>query len=170
MKRLIAKRPIQYMGRTYERGEQVPAQDSKMVAAWKSAGSAAWETQAETEDQSSVQADRGAAALDAALRLADFMHVCGVHITDDTGAFIGDEALTAQICALFAPAPPGDHSEAASGHPTIEELGRMNKDELIAWAEKIDVDISTAKNNAERVAMLAAASAQGSEDTNEGTR
>ena len=33
MKKLIAQRPIQYMGRTYERGEAIPAQDPKMVAA-----------------------------------------------------------------------------------------------------------------------------------------
>ena len=42
MKKLIAQRPIQYMGRTYERGEAIPAQDPKMVAAWLKANSAAW--------------------------------------------------------------------------------------------------------------------------------
>ena len=45
MKKLIAQRPIQYMGRTYERGEAIPAQDPKMVAAWLKANSAAWTVQ-----------------------------------------------------------------------------------------------------------------------------
>ena len=49
MKKLIAQRPIQYMGRTYERGEAIPAQDPKMVAAWLKANSAAW-TGTDVED------------------------------------------------------------------------------------------------------------------------
>ena len=42
MKKLIAQRPIQYMGRTYESGEAIPAHDPNMVAAWLRANSAAW--------------------------------------------------------------------------------------------------------------------------------
>lgn len=41
MERLIAKRPILYMGRTYETGDVIPASDQKMVEAWLNAGTAA---------------------------------------------------------------------------------------------------------------------------------
>lgn len=36
MKRLLANRPIQYMGRTYDRGETIPAHDGRMVEDRKS--------------------------------------------------------------------------------------------------------------------------------------
>lgn len=45
MKKLIAQRPILYLGRTYKRGDALPAHDSKMVAAWLQAKSAAWSCQ-----------------------------------------------------------------------------------------------------------------------------
>lgn len=40
MKKLIAARPILYRGRMYERGEQLPGDDAKMVDAWLKHGSA----------------------------------------------------------------------------------------------------------------------------------
>ena len=40
MKKLIAARPILYRGRMYERGEQLPGDDTKMVDAWIKHGSA----------------------------------------------------------------------------------------------------------------------------------
>lgn len=43
MKRLIAKRPILYLGRMYQAGEQLPGGDANMVAAWLRAGTAAWD-------------------------------------------------------------------------------------------------------------------------------
>ncbi len=42
-KRLIAARPIQFRGRTYERGDVLPAYDTKMTEAWLKHGSAKWE-------------------------------------------------------------------------------------------------------------------------------
>lgn len=45
MKKLIAKRPILYLGRTYKRGDILPAHDQRMVTAWLLAGSAAWSGQ-----------------------------------------------------------------------------------------------------------------------------
>ena len=42
MKKLIARRPIQYMGRTYKCGEAVPTENPQMVEAWLSANSAVW--------------------------------------------------------------------------------------------------------------------------------
>ena len=42
MKKLIARRPIQYMGRTYKCGEAVPTENPQMVEAWLRADSAVW--------------------------------------------------------------------------------------------------------------------------------
>lgn len=102
MKKLIAQRPIQYMGRTYERGEAIPAQDPKMVAAWLKAKSAAW-TGADLEDT-----DR-AAVREAAKRskvndlAAEAIRAMGVTIEDDAGEFVGASSMEKQIRALFAP-------------------------------------------------------------------
>ena len=38
--KLIATRPVLYMGRTYHQGDVLPAYDKAMVAAWLRAGSA----------------------------------------------------------------------------------------------------------------------------------
>lgn len=42
MKKLIAKRPVLYLGRMYDKGDTLPANDQKMVTAWLNAKSAAW--------------------------------------------------------------------------------------------------------------------------------
>ena len=45
MKKLIAKRPVLYLGRMYDPGDTLPANDQKMVTAWLNAKSAAWSGQ-----------------------------------------------------------------------------------------------------------------------------
>lgn len=47
MKRLIAKRPILYLGRMYQEGEALPGGDAKMVDAWVRNKSAEWDGEAE---------------------------------------------------------------------------------------------------------------------------
>lgn len=42
MKKLIAQRPVLYQGRTYQRGETLPADNRTMAEAWLRAGSARW--------------------------------------------------------------------------------------------------------------------------------
>ena len=42
MKKLIAKRPVLYLGRMYDPGDTLPANDQRMVTAWLNAKSAAW--------------------------------------------------------------------------------------------------------------------------------
>ena len=54
MKKLIAKRSVLYLGRMYDAGDTLPANDQKMVTAWLNAKSAAWSGQ---EDQESRQED-----------------------------------------------------------------------------------------------------------------
>ena len=45
MKKLIAKRSVLYLGRMYDAGDPLPANDQKMVTAWLNAKSAAWDGQ-----------------------------------------------------------------------------------------------------------------------------
>lgn len=55
MKKLIAKRSVLYLGRMYDAGDTLPANDQKMVTAWLNAKSAAWSGQEAQE--SDEQAD-----------------------------------------------------------------------------------------------------------------
>lgn len=47
MKKLIAKRSVLYLGRMYDAGDTLPANDQKMVTAWLNAKSAEWDGQEE---------------------------------------------------------------------------------------------------------------------------
>lgn len=107
MKKLIAKRPILYMGRTYGPGDPLPAHDGRMVEAWERAGTASW---------------------------------------SDTGA--ADRAAEAEEGGLV------------TGHLDAQELERMGKADLLDLADKLGVDLSGAKNNAERAALIAAVPVQ----------
>lgn len=51
MKKLIAKRPVLYLGRMYDKGDTLPANDQKMVTAWLNAKSAAWDGQEAEESR-----------------------------------------------------------------------------------------------------------------------
>lgn len=102
MKKLIAQRPIQYMGRTYERGEAIPAQDPKMVAAWLKANSAAW-TGTDVEDAASAAIREAARRSRVNDQAAEAIRAMGVTIEDTAGEFVGASSMEEQIRALFAP-------------------------------------------------------------------
>lgn len=102
MKKLIAKRPIQYMGRTYERGEAIPAQDPKMVAAWLKANSAAW-TGTDVEDAARAAIREAARRSRVNDQAAEAIRAMGVTIEDTAGEFVGASSMEEQIRALFAP-------------------------------------------------------------------
>ena len=57
MKKLIAKRPVLYLGRMYDAGDPLPANDQKMVTAWLNAKSAAWDGQEAGERHQEAQED-----------------------------------------------------------------------------------------------------------------
>lgn len=196
MEKLIANRPIQYMGRTYEPGEPVPAYEERMVTAWLEAGSVKW------SDTEAVERDAAEAApASADVQAADVLRALGVTITDDTGTFVGAESLEAQIKSLGtasaenadknaqegAKAEEGqettDAKKAAqagsqeategkmlTGHLDAAQLKRMTTAELTDLAANLGVDISTAKNNAERAAMIAAVEVQAPADENGGAQ
>lgn len=114
MKKLIAQRPIQYMGRTYERGEAIPAHDARMVAAWLRANSAAWTG----EDTEAVVR---AAVREAARRskvndlAAEAIQAMGVTIEDTAGEFVGASSMEEQIRALFGPGNLQNGGNAGEG-------------------------------------------------------
>lgn len=193
MKKLIAQRPIQYMGRTYERGEAIPAQDPKMVAAWLKANSAAW-TGADMEDAARAAIQEAARRSKVNDLAADAIRAMGVTIEDDAGEFVGASSMEEQIRALFAPGglqngggtgegldhtdgenaakggqnAPGEGENGQgggspamlTGHLDAADLEKWKKADLEKLAEDMGVDISRAKNNAERAAILAAVEVQ----------
>ena len=59
MKKLIAKRPVLYLGRMYDKGDTLPANDQKMVTAWLNAKSAAWDGQEAKESRQEAQESGG---------------------------------------------------------------------------------------------------------------
>ena len=193
MKKLIAQRPIQYMGRTYERGEAIPAQDPKMVAAWLKANSAAW-TGTDVEDAARAAIREAARRSRVNDQAAEAIRAMGVTIEDTAGEFVGASSMEEQIRALFAPGglqngggtgerldhtdgenaakggqnAPGEGengqgggtSTMLTGHLDAADLEKWKKADLEKLAEDMGVDISRAKNNAERAAILAAVEVQ----------
>lgn len=101
MKKLIAQRPIRYMGRTYERGEAIPAQDPKMVAAWLKANSAAW-TGTDVEDAARAAIREAARRSRVNDQAAEAIRAMGVTVEDTAGEFVGASSMEEQIRALFA--------------------------------------------------------------------
>lgn len=59
MKRLIAKRPILYLGRMYQEGEALPGGDAKMVDAWVRNKSAEWSGENDKTAQDGTQGTQG---------------------------------------------------------------------------------------------------------------
>lgn len=59
MKKLIAKRPVLYLGRMYDPGDTLPANDQRMVTAWLNAKSAAWSGQEAQESTERADGSQG---------------------------------------------------------------------------------------------------------------
>lgn len=170
MKKLIAQRLIRYQGRTYERGEALPAADALMTAAWLRAGSAAWaEPAAEQPAEISVPDEVPRQA-------AEALEALGVEIRDENGAFVGPDALMEQLRLLgqelvqdfeevLSPAADGLADGALPGEELPEpkeggrfalaRLSRMTRAELEALAAEVGADVSECRTNAERAEILA---------------
>lgn len=114
MKKLIAQRPIQYMGRTYESGEAIPAHDPDMVAAWLRANSAAW-TGTDMEDTARAAIQEAARRSKVNDLAAEAIRAMGVTIEDAAGEFVGASSMEEQIRALFAPGSLQDGGETKEG-------------------------------------------------------
>lgn len=167
MKKLIASRPIQYMGRTYERGDTLPAHDAIMVAAWLKAGTATWTDDGQTAVTAEVkEADKKANVNDQA---ADALRAMGVTVEDDTGKFVGGSSLLEQLHSIAGGSqePHQDECKRLDDNTGIEaqhlnagDLLTLKKADLEQMAKDIGVDISKARNNNERAAIIATAQAK----------
>ena len=130
MKKLIAKRPVLYLGRMYDAGDTLPANDQKMVTAWLNAKSAEWGGQEAQESRQEAQESA---------EQADGSH--------------GSKQKVWWQCAR---GHRWQAAEMVEGHLDAEQLATMKKAELEQLAADLGVDISNAKNNRERAELIAA--------------
>ena len=132
MKKLIAKRPVLYLGRMYDKGDTLPANDQKMVTAWLNAKSAAWDGQEAKESRQEAQESA---------KQAD-----GSQGSQEQNEGQEDEE--------------NGQEEMVEGHLDAEQLATMKKADLEKLADQLGVDISGAKNNKERAELIAAVPVQ----------
>lgn len=133
MKKLIAKRPMLYLGRMYDAGDTLPANDQKMVTAWLNAKSAEWGGQEAQESRQEAQESAEQA-------------------DGSQGSQEQNEGQEAE--------ENGQEAEMVEGHLDAEQLATMKKAELEQLAADLGVDISNAKNNRERAELIAAVPVQ----------
>ena len=133
MKKLIAKRPVLYLGRMYDAGNTLPANDQKMVTAWLNAKSAEWGGQEAQESRQEAQESAEQA-------------------DGSQGSQEQNEGQEAE--------ENGQEAEMMEGHLDAEQLATMKKAELEQLAADLGVDISNAKNNRERAELIAAVPVQ----------
>lgn len=133
MKKLIAKRPVLYLGRMYDAGDTLPANDQKMVTAWLNAKSAEWGGQEAQESRQEAQESAEQA-------------------DGSQGSQEQNEGQEAE--------ENGQEAEMVEGHLDDEQLATMKKAELEQLAADLGVDISNAKNNRERAELIAAVPVQ----------
>ena len=133
MKKLIAKRPVLYLGRMYDAGDTLPANDQKMVTAWLNAKSAEWGGQEAKESRQEAQESAEQA-------------------DGSQGSQEQNEGQEAE--------ENGQEAEMVEGHLDAEQLATMKKAELEQLAADLGVDISNAKNNRERAELIAAVPVQ----------
>ena len=133
MKRLIAKRPILYLGRMYQEGEALPGGDAKMVDAWVRNKSAEWSgenaktTQGAQDSQDGTQDTQGAQ-----------------DGQDGTQGTQGSQDGT-QGGGMFA------------GHLDPKDLEDLKKADLERMATDMGLEISKAKTKADLIAVITAA-------------
>lgn len=132
MKKLIAKRSVLYLGRMYDAGDTLPANDQKMVTAWLNAKSAEWDGQEAEEGRQEAQ--EGAKQAD------------GSQGSQEQNEGQEDEE--------------NGQEEMVEGHLDAEQLATMKKAALEKLADQLGVDISGAKNNKERAELIAAVPVQ----------
>lgn len=142
MKKLIAKRSVLYLGRMYDAGDTLPANDQKMVTAWLNAKSAEWDGQEAEECRQEAQ--EGAKQAD------------GSQGSQEQNEGQEDEE--------------NGQEEMVEGHLDAEQLATMKKADLEKLADQLGVDISGAKNNKERAELIAAAPVQAPANETGGTR
>ena len=134
MKRLIAKRPILYLGRMYQEGEALPGGDAKMVDAWVRNKSAEWSgenaktTQGAQDGQDGTQGTRDGQD--------------GTQGTQDGQDGTQDGTQGGGMIA---------------GHLDPKDLEDLKKADLERMATDMGLEISKAKTKADLIAVITAA-------------
>lgn len=147
MKQLIAKRRILYLGQMYEAGDTLPANDADMARAWLRAGSAAWNGPEMPQGSENRQGGQEYAEGENANQNGQEAPKNG-----HEGALVLDTV------------------RLVDGHLDPEQLAAMKKDALEKLAAQLGVDISKAKNNTERAALIAAVTVQAPANENGGAQ
>lgn len=122
MKKLIAKNPVLYQGRTFAPGEALPAQDPRMVKAWLDGNTAEWQNSTASAD-AAVKAVLATKVTDS--QAAAVLSGLGVILEDENGNFVGEDKIEEQLRSIFA-AQSGDNA-AQDGQNTPD--GSEGRDE-----------------------------------------
>lgn len=143
MKGLIAKRPILYRGRMYRAGENLPGDDTRMVAAWMENDSAelcGTEQDAALGGREAAQEPPGEP--ESATKVSGD--------TEGQGAAGGGQEAQEQ-------AGEGETGGTIAGHLDHKVLEGLKKADLERMANDMGLDISKAKTKADLIAAITAA-------------
>lgn len=141
MKRLIANRPILYLGRMYQEGEALPGGDAKMVDAWVRNKSAEWSGENAKTTQDGKDSAKGAQ---------------GAQGTQD-GTQDGTQGT--------------QDGGMITGHLDPKDLESLKKADLERMATDMGLEISEAKTKADLIAVITAAEVYApAEDENGGAQ
>ena len=144
MKRLIAKRPILYLGRMYQEGEALPGGDAKMVDAWVRNKSAEWSGENAKTAQDGTQGTQGTQdGQDGTQGTQDGQD--GTQGTQDGTQGTQDGTQGAQDGGMIA------------GHLDPKDLESLKKADLERMATDMGLEISEAKTKADLIAVITAA-------------
>ena len=140
MKRLIAKRPILYLGRMYQEGEALPGGDAKMVDAWVRNKSAEWSGENAKTAQDGTQGTQGAQDGQDGDKGTQ-----GAKDGQDGTKGTKDGTQGAQDGGMIA------------GHLDPKDLESLKKADLERMATDMGLEISEAKTKADLIAVITAA-------------
>ena len=173
MKRLIAKRPILYLGRMYQEGEALPGGDAKMVDAWVRNKSAEWsgenaktaqDTQGTQDGQDGAQGTQGTQdGQDGTQGTQD-----GTQGTQDGQ----DGTQGTQDGQDGTQGTQGTQDGGMiAGHLDPKDLESLKKADLERMATDMGLEISEAKTKADLIAVITAAEVYApAEDENGGAK
>ena len=147
MKRLIAKRPILYLGRMYQEGEALPGGDAKMVDAWVRNKSAEWSGENDKTAQDGTQGTQdGQDGAQGAQGTQDGQDgTQGTQGTQDGTQGTQDGTQGTQDGGMIA------------GHLDPKDLESLKKADLERMATDMGLEISEAKTKADLIAVITAA-------------
>ena len=150
MKRLIAKRPILYLGRMYQEGEALPGGDAKMVDAWVRNKSAEWSGENAKTTQGGQDGTQGTQdGQDGTQGTQD-----GTQGTQD-GQDGQDGTQGTQDGTQGT--QDGQDGGMIAGHLDPKDLEDLKKADLERMATDMGLEISKAKTKADLIAVITAA-------------